>query len=257
MELIGHMWSHYVVHIVDIGLVSYILYELMLLVRGTRAVQIIVGILMLVVITFLSNEVLHLRTVSWLFDKFWLAAVIILAVVFQPEIRSALAQLGSHQWGRIILADDIGFIDEIMAAIKDCSEKYVGALIVIERTTGLRNYAETGTIIDAKITKELIMAIFNTKAPLHDGALVIQNTRIVAASCVLPLSHEQNFAKTFGTRHRAAAGLSEISDALIIVVSEQTGMISIASEGKLDNGISLDELRRRVVDLYRAKVASR
>lgn len=256
MELIQDMWSRYLVHIVDIGLVSYIFYRLMLLVRGTRAVQIIVGIATLVVITFLSNEVLHLRTVSWLFDKFWLAAVIILAVVFQPEFRSALAQLGSHRWGKIILVNDLSFIDEIIEAVRDFSATYTGSLIVIEHNTGLRNYAETGTIIDARITKELIMAVFNPKSPLHDGALVVQNGRIAAASCVLPLSHEQTFAKSFGTRHRAAAGLSEISDALIVVVSEQTGMVSVAIDGKVENNISLDDLRHRIVELYRTKGTS-
>jgi diadenylate cyclase len=253
MELIQGVWSQYLVHVVDIALVSYIFYRLMLLVRGTRAVQIIVGIMTLVVITFLSNVVLHLQTVSWLFDKFWLAAVIILAVVFQPEIRSALAQLGSHRWGKFILAGDLSFVDEIIESVRDFSAKSTGSLIVIERNTGLRNYAETGTIVDAKITKELIISIFSPKSPLHDGALVIQNTRIAAASCVLPLSNEQTFAKSFGTRHRAAAGLSETSDALIVVVSEETGMVSIASDGKIENDISLDELRRRIVALYRAK----
>ena len=256
MELIQYVWSRYLVHVVDIGLVSYIFYRVMLLVRGTRAVQIIVGLLTLVVITFLSSEVLHLQTVSWLFDKFWLAAVIILAVVFQPEIRSALAQLGSHRWGKIILANDLRFVDEIVEAVREFSIKFIGSLIVIERTTGLRNYAETGIIIDAKITKELIVTIFNQKSPLHDGAMVIQNARITAVSCVLPLSHEQTFAKSFGTRHRAAAGLSEISDALIVVVSEQTGMVSIAFDGKLENNISFDDLRHRLVELYRVKGTS-
>lgn len=257
MEMIRALWSRYLVHVVDIALVSYIFYRLILLVRGTRAAQIIVGILTLAVITFLANEVLYLRTVSWIFDKFWLAAFIILAVVFQPELRSALAQLGTHRWSRQGLANDLSFIDELIEAISDFSTNLTGALIVIERDTGLRNYAETGTMVDAKITKELIQAVFNPKSPLHDGALVIQNDRVAAASCVLPLSSEQTIAKSFGTRHRAAAGLSEISDALIVVVSEQTGKISVACDKKLEHNIGIDELRRRMVGLYRAKGAMR
>ena len=251
MGFIQSMWFHYARHIVDILLVSYIFYRLMLIVKGTRAVQIILGILVLIIITFLAQEVLYLRTLSWLFDKFWLATMVILAVVFQPEIRSALAQLGSHRWGKILLSSELGFVSEIIEAVREFSQKHVGALIVLERETGLRNYIETGTVINAHVSRELILSIFNPSSPLHDGAVIIESSRLVAAGCVLPLSHEPGISKILGTRHRAAVGLSEISDAIVIVVSEETGNISLANEGKLETEIDIDDLRHRLLSMFR------
>jgi diadenylate cyclase len=253
MELIRHLWTSYLVNIVDILLVAYIFYRIILLIKGTRAVQIILGILILVVITFLSKEILHLKTLSWIFDRFWFAAVIILAVVFQPELRSALAQLGSHRWGRILLSSELGFVNEIIEGIRELSATHTGALIVLEQDIGLRNYIETGTIINAQVSKELLLSIFNNRSPLHDGAVIIQQSRLIAAGCVLPLSNEPGISKVFGTRHRAAVGLSEISDAIVVVVSEETGRISVAREGRIESGVDTDDLRRRLLDLYRAR----
>ncbi len=251
MTLLGELWSNYFVHAVDVFLVAYIFYRVMLLIKGTRAVQIILGILILVIATFVAREVLHLNTLSWLFEKFWLAAMVVLAVVFQPEIRSALAQLGSHRWGKILLPAEMNFVNDIIEAAKDLSEKHMGALIVLEQDTGLKNYIETGTVINGHVSQELILSIFNTRSPLHDGAAILQNGRLIAAGCVLPLSHEPGIAKVLGTRHRAALGLSEISDAIIIVVSEETGNISLAREGRLETGIDPEGLRKQLVELYR------
>jgi diadenylate cyclase len=251
MELIQYFWFNYARHVVDILLVAYVFYRLMLIIKGTRAVQIILGILTLIIITFVAQEVLYLNTLSWLFNKFWLATVVILAVVFQPEIRSALAQLGSHRWGRILLPSEMSFVNEIVEAVREFSQKHIGALIVLERETGLRNYIETGTIVNAHVSRELILSIFNPNSPLHDGAIIIENARLIAAGCVLPLSHEPGISKIFGTRHRAAVGLSEISDALIIVVSEETGKISMSREGKLDSDIDIEDLRHRMLSLFR------
>ena len=251
MILLKDLWAHYFVHIVDILLVAYIFYRIMLLIKGTRAVQIILGILILVIVTFIAREVLHLQTLSWLFEKFWLATMVILAVVFQPEIRSALAQLGSHRLGKIFLPSELTFVNDIIDAAKELSEKRTGALIVFEQETGLKNYIETGTVINGYVSQELILSIFNTRSPLHDGAAILQNGRLIAAGCVLPLSHEPGIAKVLGTRHRAALGLSEISDALIVVVSEETGNISLAREGRLETGVDPEELRKQLVALYR------
>lgn len=245
------IWSQYLIHIVDILAVAYILYRLMLIIRGTRAVQVILGILTLVVITFVSREVLHLRALTWIFEKFWFAAIVIIAVVFQPEIRSALAQLGSHRWGRVLLKAELGFVEEIIESLKEFSEKHTGALIVIEQDTGLKNYIETGTVINGQVSRELLGAIFNFRSPLHDGAVIIQNSRIIAAGCVLPLSHEPGLSKILGTRHRAAVGLSEISDAIVMVVSEETGKISVAREGKLENGVQPEEVQALLTKIYR------
>ncbi|MBN1622529.1 MAG: diadenylate cyclase CdaA [Endomicrobiales bacterium] len=253
MEFIKVLWTDYLVHVLDILIVAYIFYRLLLLIKGTRAVQIILGILTLVIITFLSREVLHLNTLNWLLNRFWIAAVVILVVVFQPEIRSALAQLGSHRWGKIILASELDFIDEIIEALKECSQRRNGALIVLEQDIGLKTYIETGTIVNAQISKELILSIFNLRAPLHDGAVIIQNNRLIAAGCILPLSHEPIVSEILGTRHRASIGLSEVSDAIVLVVSEETGKVSVARKGRLESDVNLEELRRNLFNIYRQK----
>jgi len=253
MELFKFLWSHYLVNVVDILVVTYIFYRILHLIKGTRAVQIVLGILTLVILTFLAQEVLHLRTLTWLFEKFWLATMVILAVVFQPEIRSALAQLGSHRWGKILLPSELGFVNEIVEAIKELVQKKTGALIVLEQDTGLRNYIETGTIINAHVSRELIISIFNPASPMHDGAVIIQNSRLIAAGCLLPLSHEPGISKILGTRHRSAVGLSEISDAIVLVISEETGKISLAREGNLESDVDSEVLRQRLTDLFRER----
>lgn len=254
MQLIQNLWSNYIIHAIDVLIVAYIFYRLMLLVKGTRAVQIIIGILTLVVLTFFAKEILHLTTLNWLLERFWLAAVVILIVVFQPEIRSALAQLGSHKWGKILISSETGFINEIIEAVIHCTKYNMGCLIVLEQETGLRTYIEAGVIINAQISHELILSIFNPKAPMHDGAVIVKDARLIAAGCVLPLSHEPGISKVLGTRHRAAIGLSEISDAVIVVVSEETGNISIARRGKLESNVEPEELRRRLLELYKESV---
>jgi diadenylate cyclase len=251
MEFIRFFWFHYARHVIDILLVAYIFYRLMLIIKGTRAVQIILGIVTLIIITFLAQEVLYLRTLSWLFDKFWLATMVILAVVFQPEIRSALAQLGSHRWGKILLPSELGFVNEIVEAVREFNQKHIGALVVLERETGLRNYIESGTIINAHVSRELVLSIFNPNSPLHDGAVIVENARLIAAGCVLPLSHDPGISKILGTRHRAAVGLSEISDAIVIVVSEETGKISLARDGKLESDVDIEDLRHRLLNIFR------
>lgn len=252
MQFLKIFWNNYFVHIVDIVVVAYIFYRIMLLIKGTRAVQIVLGIITLLVITIIA-QVLHLNTLSWLFEKFWLASVVILVVVFQPEIRSALAELGTHKWGKIIVSPQLGFVNEIILAIKELCLKNIGAILVLEQDIGLRNYIESGTIINAQVSKELIISIFNPKAPLHDGAVVIQDARLTAAGCVLPLSNDPGIAKILGTRHRAAVGLSEISDAIIIVVSEETGAVSVAREGRIENNIQPEDLKNRLMELYRKR----
>jgi diadenylate cyclase len=244
---------NYIVHVVDILIVAYIFYRLFLLIRGTRAVQIILGLATLVVLTFLSKDVLHLNTLNWLLNRFWVAAVVILVVVFQPEIRSALAQLGSHGWSKIILPTELDFINEIADAAKECSQRQIGALIVLEQEVGLKTYIETGVMLNAYARKELLLSIFNPRSPLHDGAVIVQNQRIASASCVLPLSHEPIVSEILGTRHRAAIGLSEISDAIIIVVSEETGKVSVAKKGRLESNVDIEELRKNMLSLYRKK----
>jgi diadenylate cyclase len=253
MEMVKQVWFQYLANIIDIGITAYIFYRLMLLFKGTRTVQIILGILTLVLMTFLSRDVLHLRTLGWLLDKFWVATVIILAVIFQSEIRSALAQLGSTPWNRILMPLEVEFVGQITEALSFFRNNRIGALIVLEQDTGLRNYIETGTVINGQVSTELLKSIFNPKSPLHDGAVIIQNARLTAAGCILPLSHEPNISKILGTRHRAAIGLSEITDAIVIVASEETSAISVAQSGKLETGVDLEDLKRRLIDLFRQR----
>ncbi len=254
--MLYEIWFNYLIPVADILLIAYVFYRALLLIQGTRAVQIIIGILTLVVITVIAEAVLRLNTLSWLLNKFWVAAPVILVVVFQPEIRSMLAQLGSHRWSRMLLTSQQQFIDEIIDAVKDCSTRNVGALIVLEQEIGLRTQIETGTIINGEVSKELLQSIVNTKSPLHDGAIIIQNNRLIAAGCLLPLTSENGILKVLGTRHRAAVGLSEISDALIIVVSEESGGISVARSGKLETNIEAAELRGRLKDMYAQRARS-
>ncbi|MBI3292270.1 MAG: TIGR00159 family protein [Elusimicrobia bacterium] len=254
MTFLGHLWSQYLVHLLDIGLVAFLLYRLMLLIKGTRAVQVLLGIAMLLGITIVVRDLLRLRTLTWLLDNFWGGAAIILAVVFQPELRGLLAQLGAHPLNRILIPQEAGFIDEIVAALREASERRIGMLIVLEQETGLRNYIETGTPINGEVTHELLLSLFNVRSPLHDGAVIVEQGRLVAAACLLPLSLEPGLAKILGTRHRAAVGLSEISDALVLVVSEETGIISLARGGRLQRGLDPEELREQLTELFRAAV---
>ena len=250
MNFFYTIWSGYLVHVLDIMVVAYIFYRLMLVVKGTRAVQVIAGILTLVVITLLARDVFHLSTLDWLLEKFWLGAIVIIAVVFQPEIRDALAQLGRHRWSRILIEQEPAFIEEIIGAVEECSRRQIGALIVLEQETGLKTYVETGVRMNAEISKELILSVFNPRSPLHDGAIIITNGRLVAAACVLPLSNNPTLSKTFGTRHRSAIGIGELSDAVVIVVSEETGQIALVREGKFNANITLDAARDILHELF-------
>lgn len=236
------IYDTYIVNILDITILAFLFYRVILTIKGTRAIQIILGILVILVMTVIARDILHLRALTWLLNNFWLAAVIIFAVVFQIEIRSVLAQIGGNIWGNSGNIKD-SYIKEIADAVEELSVTMSGGLIAIENEVGLKNFTETGITLNANISKELLLSIFKNKsAPLHDGAVVIYNERIIAAGCLFPLSHNTD-VKLYGTRHRAALGLSEITDALIIVVSEETGHISTAYKGKLKSNITVNKLK--------------
>ena len=241
------------VDIFDVLLVSFLIYRLILLIKGTRAMQVAWGFILLFLLTGLV-QMLNLKATGWLLEQFWLAGIVLLVVVFQPEIRGALANLGSHPLGRILEINEFEFIDDILEAMKELSRLRHGALIILEQDTGLRNFTETGTTINGEVSPELIQSIFDPHSPLHDGALIVSNSRIVAAGCLLPLTQEQELSKILGTRHRAAVGLSEISDAIALVVSEETGTFSIARNGKLQRNADPEELKEQLLSLYRSKV---
>ncbi|MDD5021242.1 MAG: diadenylate cyclase CdaA [Endomicrobiaceae bacterium] len=250
MELILDIWSKYLVNVVDILIVAYIFYRILLIVRGTRATQIIVGLLILIFVTVAAG-ILQLETLSWLLNKFWLGAVVILAVVFNDEIRLGLAKLG----GKFVYANNTNanndFLSEIVETVVAMSKSKIGGLIVLEKEMGLKNYAETGTRIDGLITQELILSIFQIKSPIHDGAIIIKSERIHSAGCVLPISSDVE-DKHLGTRHRAGVGLSTVTDAVVIIISEETGNISICYEGKI-SFIEREEILKKLKQYYVGK----
>jgi len=251
--MITTIWVTYLSPAVDILLIAFVFYQVLLLIKGTHSVQVVMGLAVLMGMTLVIRHFLKLPAATWLLENFWSGAVVLLAVVFQPELRTALAHLGSRPLGRLIIPARLSFIDEIMATVEEAMQRQMGLLLVLEQDVGLRNYAETGTLINGEISKELLMAIFHYRSPLHDGAAMIQNDRLVAAGCLLPLSNDPNLAKILGTRHRAAVGLSEFTDAWVIVVSEETGVLSLARGGRLERELTVDNLRRQLRELYETR----
>ncbi|MDI6641245.1 MAG: diadenylate cyclase CdaA, partial [Elusimicrobiota bacterium] len=229
-------------------------YRLILLIKGTRALQILVGILILAVVTIFFREIIYLKTLSWLLENFWLAAAIILAIAFQPELRQALAKLGEEPLKRIFISRSLEFIGEIVQAVVEMSQKHIGALVVIEQEARLKNFIETGTIVNGQISKELLLSIFYPNSALHDGAVIVEGSRLIAAGCILPVSENPQISKVLGTRHRAAIGITEVSDAIAVVVSEESSEISLAYEGKLQQNISRDELKKKLIEIYRSRI---
>ncbi|MGC8867408.1 MAG: diadenylate cyclase CdaA [Elusimicrobiales bacterium] len=246
-------FENYFVAIVDILIVYYIVYRMLLIIKGTKAVQIVGGVFLLIIITFLSN-VANLKATFWLLQQFWLAGVFMLIVVFQPEIRYALANIGSNPFGRVIVPIEYRFIYEIIKAIKTAVSKRMGMLIVLEQDIGLGDYIRTGTYINGEVSSELLLSIFNKKSPLHDGAVIISSTRLISAACQLPLTERRDLASSFGMRHRAAVGITEVSDAIAVVVSEERGDVSVARNGNIMVGVDCDNLERDLISLYRSKL---
>ncbi len=236
---------------IDIAVVAFIFYRLLILVRGTRAAQMFFGLITLVFLGFLS-EFLHLAVLSWIVNSLRTVWVIVFVIIFQPEMRKALSQISeSRLFKRFVQVEEFGYLAEVQNAVERLSRKGLGALIVIERNVGLRNYVETGTKIDASVSAELLETIFTPPSPLHDGAAIIQGNSLLGAGCILPLSSNPTLEKRLGTRHRAALGLSEESDAIVIVVSEETRQISIAENGQLTRDLQMGELKSRLSGLLR------
>lgn len=235
--------------LVDVGIVSYVIYKLIKLVKETRAVQLIRGIFIILVATQVSSW-LGLRTIQFLLDKTLSFGVIAIVILFQPELRRGLEQIGRSKFSDVFNFEEqyrentVNAIEEIVEASALLSKSYIGALIVVERETKIGDVIKTGIPIDASITLELIVNIFSPNTPLHDGAVVIRGNRIMAASCLLPLTDNQELSKELGTRHRAALGVSEISDCVVIVVSEESGKISFALNGGLSRNLTAETLKK-------------
>jgi diadenylate cyclase len=233
--------------LLDIALVSVLIYEALKLIRGTRAVQMAVGSI-LVIGLFYVSQLAPLQTLNWLIRNMLVYVGFAAIVIFQSDIRRALAHFGQAPFFRYFnrqeAADET--IEEVVVAATMLAQQKVGAIFAIEREIGLRNYIESGIPLDAALTYDLLVTIFRPGSPLHDGAVILQEGRIAAAACFLPLTVNPKLSRELGTRHRAAIGLTEENDAAAIVVSEETGKISIALDGEIERGLSPDDLRARL-----------
>ncbi|OZB90403.1 diadenylate cyclase CdaA [Paenibacillus sp. XY044] len=246
-------WKESIKDIIDIAIVTYIIYQVILLVRGTRAVQLLKGILVLVIIWALSTW-FDLYTLKWLMNQIFNFGILAIFIIFQPELRRALEQLGRGKlFGRSSAEDEQlnKLIGEVIKAVNYLARRKIGALIVFERETGLNEYTESGIPMQSMVSSQLLINIFIPNTPLHDGAVIIQNQQIAAAACYLPLSENPFISKELGTRHRAAIGISEVGDAVSIVVSEETGQISLAINGQVVRDIKEESLISKLYEELR------
>jgi len=250
MELVQQLrWQD----LVDVILMSIIVYRLLLIIKGTKAAHMLMGLGVLLLASLLSRY-FELYTVDWLIQSFWAQIVIAIIILFQPEIRRALAQMGETPFLQTLTpAEELKSLEEIVRAAIALANRKIGALIAIERETSLKDFIEVGVPLDARVSKEILLSIFHPTSPVHDGAVVIKGNRIVAAGCFLPITMSPDISKSLGTRHRAAMGLSEETDAVILIVSEETGMVSMAIQGKLETHLDMGTLRDILTDLFSVK----
>jgi len=242
----GFISSFRLLDILDIILVAFVLYKLFMLIRNTRAVTLVKGLLVLGVVTVISR-ILDLHVINWMLQQGMTIILVALPVVFQPELRRALEQIGRGRFlrsGQVISIEEVErLLDEVVAVVDNLSKEKVGALIVFEREVGLNDYIDTGIAIDGRISRELLGNIFIPNTPLHDGAVIIRENKIMAAGCLLPLTSDRSLATELGTRHRAAIGISELADAVVVVVSEETGSVSYTYGGHIYRHLDSTALR--------------
>jgi len=253
-------WVDAVKDAADILIVSFLIYKVMQLIRGTRAVPLIKGILLLVVTWALSTW-LNLYTLRWLMNQIFTFGIVTILIIFQPELRRALEQLGRGRlFSRTFHSEDqdVQFrIHEVIKAVNYLSRRKIGALIVFERETGLSDYSDTGIKMESHLSAELLINVFIPNTPLHDGAVIIRGPQIVAAGCYLPLSENPFISKELGTRHRAGIGITEVSDAISIIVSEETGTVSLAIGGQLVHDIQEESLISKLFEELRPAAKAR
>ena len=237
----------------DVLLVWYVIYKTLTLIKGTKAVQLLKGIFV-IIIAKIATEIFGLNTLDWLLEEIIDWGFLAIIIIFQPEIRRALEQLGRGKlFQRTTNQQDeeqTRLIEAMKKSVSYMAKRRIGALISIEKETGLTEYIDTGIKMNADMTSELLINIFIPNTPLHDGAVIMQKDKITAAACYLPLSESAFISKELGTRHRAALGLSEVTDAIVIIVSEETGAISIAFDGKIDRNLTIDEFTVKLRKLW-------
>jgi len=243
-----------IVDILDVLIVTYLLYRLLVLTRETRASQVLKGLGILLVGSWLS-DLLGFTALNWIIKWVVNSGAVVVVVLFQPEIRRALEQIGSaNPWERLRVidshADSKRIVGELVTTLTDLGRRRVGALIVIEQKTGLQEVVATGTALDAMVSAPLLENIFEPNTPLHDGAVVLREGRVVAAACILALSEDRGISRELGTRHRAALGISESTDAIALIVSEETGIISMARGGKLTRHLDAHSLEQLLFPIF-------
>ena len=243
----------WILDLLDILLVTVLFYRLLILVKGTRSAQMYVGLLIILLVGIIARQ-FDLIAVKYIVESLKTVWLIAFVILFQPELRHALAQFGRTRYFRSFLrGESYGALGELVRGVESLARRRHGALIVLERNVGLRNFVETGTRIDAKLSAELLVTLFSPGSPLHDGAVILREDTVVAASCILPLSSNPRSSPMLGTRHRAALGLSEETDAAVIVVSEETGGISMGFRGRLMQQLNEGELRSELSRIFRVR----
>jgi len=236
--------------ILDILFVAFIIYRIILLIKGTRAVQMLIGLVVVLGLYILSFRI-GFFTLHWILNNFIASMILVIIVIFQDDIRRALMRVGRNPFMTSSgdKLEQVKMIEEVVRASMTLVEKKIGALIVFERKTGLSNYIEKGVLLDANVQKEMIVSIFLPTSPLHDGAIIIQEGRIAAAGCLLPLDTNIEISSTFGTRHRCALSLGKETDAVVVIVSEERGVISLAGEGTMRLNLTEQALRDTLLKL--------
>lgn len=259
---IGNLFSNLFVHpdwrnILDVAILTVLIYNLIKLVSHTRANSLFKGIVFILALALISDA-LEINALNWVLQQVLSVGLVFVVVVFQPELRRVLEQLGRSKFARQIFGANKRprntrmelHVQEIVKALNDMSRKKIGALIVIERSTKLGDVIESGTVVDAEISSQLIENIFEPNTPLHDGAMIIRDERIAAAACILPLTDDYSISRELGTRHRAAIGITETTDAVTLIVSEETGIISMTREGKLTRYLDAKSLNILLTELF-------
>lgn len=245
------------INIVDVLLVWFVIYQLIKIIKGTKAVQLLKGIFVIIIVRVLTGF-FGLNTLKWMMDQVLLWGFLAVIIIFQPELRRALEQIGRGRlFARTMLQEEEErerIIGALSKSVNYMAKRRIGALISIEKETGLSEYVETGTSLNSDLSSELLINIFIPNAPLHDGAVIIQSNKIAAAGCYLPLSESPFISKDLGTRHRAAIGLSEVTDAITIIVSEETGAISLATDSDLYRDISIEKFEERLRKMWFGEV---
>lgn len=246
--------------VIDILIVSYVIYKLIILVRGTRAIQLLKGIVV-VVVTWAVSVWFKLNTLQWMMNQMFTFGVLAVIIIFQPELRRALEQLGRGKlFSRSTSVEDQDInrvIGETLKSVDYLAKRKIGALMVFERDTGLTDYIESGIPLESKISSELLINIFIPNTPLHDGAVIIRKNQLMAAGCYLPLSENPFISKELGTRHRAAIGMSEVSDAVCVIVSEETGQVSLAMNGHIIRNVHEESLLSKLFEELKSETKAK